>query len=59
VELAKHCEHRLRDYAEAMKWTKSALELVKSSELPAYVKKHWKQELDHRLARLKAKSKSR
>jgi len=59
VELAKHYEHRLRDYAEAMKCSKSALELVKSSELPAYVKKHWKQELDHRLARLKAKSKSR
>lgn len=59
VELAKHYEHRLRDYVEAMKWAKSALELVKSSELPAYIKKHWKQELDHRLVRLKAKSKSR
>ena len=57
VELAKHYEHRVRDLAEALKWAKSALELVKESELPAYMKKHWKQELDHRLARLKTKSK--
>jgi uncharacterized protein YprB with RNaseH-like and TPR domain len=57
VELAKHFEHRVRDLDEATRWAKSALELVKASELPAYVKKHWKQELDHRLARLKTKSK--
>lgn len=57
IELAKHFEHRVRDLDEAMKWTKSALELAKESDLPAYVKKHWKQELDHRLARLKTKSK--
>lgn len=57
VELAKHYEHRVRDLDAAMRWVKSALELVKESELPAYVKKHWKQELDHRLARLKTKSK--
>ncbi len=56
VELAKHYEHRVRDLDAAMRWVKSALELVKESELPAYVKKHWKQELDHRLARLKTKA---
>ncbi|MBI5935237.1 MAG: ribonuclease H-like domain-containing protein [Chloroflexi bacterium] len=59
VELAKHFEHRVRDLDDALRWTKSALELAKESELPAYVKKHWKQELDHRLARLKTKNKSR
>lgn len=59
VELAKHFEHRVRDLDEAARWAKSALGLVKESELPAYIKKHWKQELDHRLARLKTKSKSR
>jgi uncharacterized protein len=59
VELAKHYEHRQRDYAEATKWAKSALELTRSSDLPAYIKKHWKQELDHRIARLKTKSASR
>ena len=58
VELAKHFEHRFRDLDAATRWAKSALALVKESELPAYVKKHWKQELDHRLARLKTKSKS-
>jgi uncharacterized protein YprB with RNaseH-like and TPR domain len=57
VELAKHYEHRQRDYAEAMKWTESALELVKSSELPKYVQKHWKDELAHRNERLKKKRK--
>lgn len=56
VELAKHFEHRVRDMDEATRWVRSALELVKSSELPAYVKKHWKQELDHRLSRLKTKA---
>jgi uncharacterized protein YprB with RNaseH-like and TPR domain len=59
VELAKHYEHRIRDMDAATRWVKSALELVKESELPAYMKKHWKQELDHRLARLKTKSASR
>lgn len=59
VELAKHFEHRVRDLDDATRWAKSALALVKESGLPAYVKKHWKQELDHRLARLKTKSKSR
>jgi uncharacterized protein YprB with RNaseH-like and TPR domain len=59
VELAKHYEHRVRDLDEAMKWVKSAQDLVKTSDLPAYVKKHWRQELDHRLTRLKTKSKSK
>jgi hypothetical protein len=53
VELAKHNEHRLRDYASALRWTESALELVKTSDQPAYVKKHWKEDLSHRKERLK------
>ncbi len=59
VELAKHYEHRLRDYKTALAWAKSALELARASDLPAYVKKHWKQELEHRITRLKTKSKSK
>jgi hypothetical protein len=55
VELAKHHEHRLRDYPEALKWTESALELVKMSGLPLYMQKYWKQELSHRRERLKQK----
>jgi len=59
VELAKHCEHRLRDYDSAMQWVASALELVKTSELPKYIQKHWKDELAHRNARLKKKRKGK
>ncbi len=57
VELAKHYEHRVRDLDAATRWAKSALELAKTSNLPAYMKEHWRQELDHRLARLETKSK--
>jgi len=55
LELAKHHEHRTRDYKSALAWTKSALELVKTSDLPAYAKKHWKEELSHRKERLNQK----
>ena len=59
VELAKHYEHRVRDLDEATRWAKSALDLVKESDLPAYVKKHWREELAHRSERLKKKRKSK
>ena len=59
VELAKHHEHRLRDYDAALKWVASALELVKASDLPKYVQKHWKDELAHRNERLKKKRKNK
>ena len=59
VELAKHYEHRLRDYDSAIEWVASALELVKTSELPKYIQKHWKDELAHRNARLKKKQKGK
>ena len=58
VELAKHCEHRLRDYKSALTWTETALKLVKASELPRYMQKHWKDELSHRKDRLKQKRKT-
>lgn len=59
VEMAKHCEHRLRDYKSALAWTDSALELVKTSDLPKYVQNHWKDELAHRRERLKQKRKTK
>jgi tetratricopeptide (TPR) repeat protein len=59
VELAKHHEHRLRDYDAALKWTASALELVKTSDLPKYAQKYWKEELNHRSERLKKKRKGK
>ena len=58
VELAKHYEHRLRDYHEAQKWAQTALEQVKSGEMPAYIRRHWQVELEHRMERLEGKLKS-
>jgi uncharacterized protein YprB with RNaseH-like and TPR domain len=59
VELAKHYEHRVRDYQEAQKWAATALEHVKSDKLPAYIREHWQAELEHRLKRLAGKLKSK
>jgi len=59
VELAKHYEHRKRDYQEAQKWAAAALEQIQSGELPAYVRQHWQPELEHRLKRLDGKLKSK
>jgi len=55
VELAKFHEHRRRDPAAALQWTKSALTRLKQAGLPSYVRKHWEQELRHRRDRLEAK----
>lgn len=59
VELAKHYEHRIRDYQEAQRWASTALELVKSEEMPAYIREHWQAELEHRLNRLEGKLNSK
>jgi tetratricopeptide (TPR) repeat protein len=55
VELAKHYEHHLRDYLEAQRWVSSALELVHSNSMPAYMRQHWQAELEHRTNRLTGK----
>lgn len=55
VELAKHYEHRRKDYVEARKWVVSAMERVTSGGLPAYMLQHWQAELEHRLQRLEGK----
>jgi len=55
VELAKYYEHRRRDYAEALKWTHSAEELVGSLDIPRYEYRHWMEELEHRKERLQGK----
>jgi hypothetical protein len=59
IELAKHYEHRLRNYLEAQKWVGSAMELVNSGDLPAYMRQHWQAELEHRFTRLGEKLKSK
>ncbi len=38
------------------KWTKSALKELKGADLPAYIRKHWEDELRRRRERLDAKS---
>jgi uncharacterized protein YprB with RNaseH-like and TPR domain len=55
VELAKYYEHQQRDYAEAMKWTHRALEMVEMLDIPRYVYNHWLEEIKHRLDRLDGK----
>jgi hypothetical protein len=57
VELAKYYEHRKHDPKAALTWTKAALKEVKRAEMPAYVRKHWEQELRKRRERLEAKGK--
>lgn len=59
VELAKHYEHRRRDYLEAQKWVGSAIELISTGGLPVYMRQHWQSELEHRLQRLEGKLNSK
>ena len=55
VELAKYHEHQLCDYAEALRWTDRAVELVSTLDIPRYMFKHWMEELEHRQKRLDEK----
>jgi hypothetical protein len=56
IELAKYHEHRARNLKASLKWARSARRLVAQANLPTYVRKHWLQEIDHRLARLERKA---
>jgi uncharacterized protein YprB with RNaseH-like and TPR domain len=55
IEMAKYYEHKCRDVKTALQWTHSALEHMQHADLPAYVRKHWLDEIHHRLARLERK----
>jgi uncharacterized protein YprB with RNaseH-like and TPR domain len=55
IEMAKYFEHKCRDVKSALQWTRSALEHVEQADLPSYVRKHWLDEIHHRLARLERK----
>jgi uncharacterized protein YprB with RNaseH-like and TPR domain len=55
VELAKHCEHKLRDYEQAAHWTQTAIDLVTASGLTRRERARWLAELTHRLSRLQRK----
>lgn len=56
IELAKHHEHKTRDVKSALKWTKAALKRAQKMDLPAYVRRHWMEEIGHRMERLKRKA---
>ena len=56
IELAKHYEHKQRDVKSALKWTKSALKHVEKTDMAAYIRKHWMDEIEHRLERLNRKA---
>jgi TPR repeat protein len=55
VELAKYYEHTRKDPAAALEWTLSAFGHVRRADLPAYIRKHWLEELEHRQNRLQEK----
>jgi uncharacterized protein YprB with RNaseH-like and TPR domain len=58
VELAKHYEHREKDFAEAQKWSQAALDIVHTdADMLGYIREHWRAELEHRLERLDGKLK--
>lgn len=56
IELAKYYEHKMRDIKTSMQWARSARTLVEEAQMPAYERKHWLEEIDHRLARLERKA---
>jgi len=56
IELAKYYEHKLRDIKASIKWARSARREVEQADLPAYIRKHWLNEIDHRLMRLARKA---
>lgn len=57
VELAKHYEHRIKDFSVAKEFALAALALVNENEAPLYARDHWLGELEHRLGRLEKKIK--
>ena len=55
IEMAKYYEHKRRDVNSAIEWTRSALEHAQQDDLAPYVRRHWLDEITHRLERLERK----
>ena len=55
IELAKYHEHKSRDIKSALKWTKSALKRAQKMDMPGYMRRHWLDQIAHRLERLERK----
>jgi uncharacterized protein YprB with RNaseH-like and TPR domain len=56
IEMAKYYEHKMRDIQTSLQWARSARNEVERANLPAYIRKHWLTEIDHRLKRLERKA---
>ena len=56
IELAKYYEHKKRDANASLEWAKSARREAEAADLPVYIRKHWLEEIDHRLKRLERKA---
>lgn len=56
VELAKYYEHKMRDAKTGLQWANSAKREIEKADLPSYIRKHWLNEIEHRLARLERKA---
>ena len=56
IELAKYYEHGRRDVMEALRWTESARQQAEDQDMPAYIRLHWLEEIEHRLDRLRRKA---
>jgi hypothetical protein len=54
--MAKYYEHKMRDVQTSLQWARSARNEVERANLPAYIRKHWLTEIDHRLKRLERKA---
>jgi tetratricopeptide (TPR) repeat protein len=55
VEIAKYYEHRARDYAIALQYTRTAIEVITGAATPSYERVYWQPLLEHRMARLERK----
>jgi uncharacterized protein YprB with RNaseH-like and TPR domain len=55
IELAKYHEHKLRDAQSALTWAQTARERANTQDMPPYMRQHWLEEIDRRLARLERK----
>jgi uncharacterized protein YprB with RNaseH-like and TPR domain len=57
VELAKYYEHHCKDFSSALHWVDEALSRLQNSDMPAYVHRHWQEDLEKRKERLLKKVK--
>jgi hypothetical protein len=55
VEIAKYYEHRAGEVGEALRYTRTALEIISATDISRFERLHWQPLLEHRLSRLERK----